>query len=78
MRPRPPPGESRRVKQLLELLGFIALVQGIMGLVHEFTDWRVGLVQRLGFLDGYEVYASVALVVLALALFAAADSRKRP
>ncbi|CAL9289545.1 hypothetical protein SUDANB180_05977 [Streptomyces sp. enrichment culture] len=49
-----------------------------MGLVHEFTDWRVGLVRRLGFLDGYEVYASVALVVLALALFAAADSRKRP
>lgn len=78
MREGPPPGESRRVKQLLELLGFIALVQGVMGLVHEFTDWRVGLVRRLGFLDGYEVYASVALVVLALALFAAADSRKRP
>lgn len=72
-----PPGESRRVRQLLELLGFIALVQGVMGLVHEFTDWRVGLVQSLGFLDGYEVYASVALVVLALALFAAADGRKR-
>ncbi|MFF5436147.1 hypothetical protein [Streptomyces achromogenes] len=66
------------MKQLLELLGFIALAQGVRGLVHEFTDWRVGLVQRLGFLDGYEVYASVALVVLALALFAAADSRKRP
>ncbi|MFC5660251.1 hypothetical protein [Streptomyces nogalater] len=66
------------MKQLLELLGFIALVQGVMGLVHEFTDWRVGVVWRLGFLDGYEVYASVALVVLALALFAAADSRKRP
>ncbi len=75
---RAPPGESRRVKQLLEFLGFIALVQGVMGLVHEFTDWHVGLVQRLGFLDGYEVYASVALIVLALALFAAADSRKRP
>ncbi|WP_181795933.1 hypothetical protein [Streptomyces sp. WELS2] len=66
------------MKQLLEFLGFIALVQGVMGLVHEFTDWHVGLVQRLGFLDGYEVYASVALIVLALALFAAADSRKRP
>ncbi|MEU6667494.1 hypothetical protein [Streptomyces sp. NPDC046727] len=63
------------MKQLLELLGFIALVQGVLGLVHEFTDWHVGLVQRLGFLDGYEVYASVALVVLAFALFAAAESR---
>ncbi|MGW2723926.1 hypothetical protein [Streptomyces sp. NPDC001492] len=64
------------MKQLLELVGFIALVQGVLGLVHEFTHWHAGLVQRLGFLDGYGVYASVALVVLALALFAAAESRK--
>ncbi|MER7189533.1 hypothetical protein [Streptomyces flaveolus] len=27
------------------------------------------------FLDGYEIYASVALIVLSLALFAAAESR---
>ena len=64
------------MKQSLEILGFIALVQGAMGLVHEFTDWDVGLVRRLGFLHGYEVYASVALVVLALALFAAAESQE--
>ncbi|MEV8427841.1 hypothetical protein [Streptomyces chartreusis] len=64
------------MKQLLEVLGFIALVQGVAGLVHEFTDWKWGLVQRVGFLDGYEVYASVALLVLAFALFAAAESRK--
>ena len=64
------------MKQLLELVGLIALVQGVLGLVHEFTRWHVGLVQRLGFLDGYGVYTSVALVVLALALFAAAESRK--
>ncbi|MGW2747192.1 hypothetical protein [Streptomyces sp. NPDC001450] len=64
------------MKQLLELLGFIALVQGVLGLVHEFTHWHVGLVQRIGFLDGYEVYASVALLLLAFALFAVADGRK--
>ncbi|MFD7401932.1 hypothetical protein ACFV7R_04520 [Streptomyces sp. NPDC059866] len=64
------------MKQLLELLGFLALVQGAMGLLHEFTDWHIGLVQRVGFLEGYEIYASVALVVLAFALFAAAESRK--
>lgn len=64
------------MKQLLEFLGFIALVQGAMGLVHEFTDWHIGLVQRVGFLDGFEIYASVALVVLAFALFGAAESRK--
>ena len=64
------------MKQLLEALGFIALVQGVAGLRHEFTDLHWGLVQRLGVLDGYEVYASVALLVLAFALFAAAESRK--
>lgn len=64
------------MRQLLELLGFVALVQGVLGLVHEFTDWHVGLVQRIGFLDGSEVYASVALVLLAFALFAVADGRR--
>ncbi|MFE1311446.1 hypothetical protein [Streptomyces sp. NPDC058755] len=64
------------MKQALEFLGFIALMQGVMGLVHEFTHWHVGLVQRIGFLDGYEVYASVALVLLAFALFAVADGQK--
>ncbi|WSQ13022.1 hypothetical protein OG604_37580 [Streptomyces sp. NBC_01231] len=64
------------MKQLLELLGFLALVQGAVGLLHEFTDWHVGLVQRIGLLDGYEIYASVALIVLAFALFAVAESRR--
>ncbi|MER5874783.1 MULTISPECIES: hypothetical protein [unclassified Streptomyces] len=66
------------MKQLLEVLGFIALVQGVLGLVQEITGllrgW--GIVQRLGFLDGYEIYASAALVVLAFALFAAAESSR--
>ncbi|GHB17386.1 hypothetical protein GCM10010377_04080 [Streptomyces viridiviolaceus] len=63
------------MKQLLEFLGFVAVVQGVAGLVHEFTDWHWGLVQRIGFLDGYEIYASVALLVLGGALCAAAQSR---
>lgn len=64
------------MKQLLELIGFLALVQGVMGLLHEFADWHIGFLQQIGFLDGYEVYASVALIVLAFALFAAAGSRR--
>ncbi|MEV1076821.1 hypothetical protein AB0I98_00930 [Streptomyces sp. NPDC050211] len=64
------------MKELLELLGFIALAQGAMGLLHEFTDWKIGLVQRIDFLDGYGIYASVAFLVLGFALFAAAESRK--
>lgn len=64
------------MKNLLGFLGFIALVQGVFGLVHVFTDWRGGLVQRIDFLDGYEVYASIALLVLACALFVLADKQK--
>ncbi|MFF3349850.1 hypothetical protein [Streptomyces sp. NPDC002779] len=63
------------MKQLLELLGFLALVQGVAGLVHQFTDWDWGLVQRVGLLDGYEIYASITLLVLAFALFAVAENR---
>ncbi|MEY9995409.1 putative membrane protein [Streptomyces sp. V4I8] len=65
------------MKQLLEFLGVIALVQGVAGLLNEFTDWDWGLVQRIGFLDGYGIYASVALLVLAVALFAAAGSSRK-
>ncbi|WP_330286869.1 hypothetical protein [Streptomyces sp. NBC_00576] len=64
------------MKQSLEIVGFLALVQGVAGLLHEFTDLHWGLVQKLGFLDGYEIYASVTLLVLSFALFAAAESRK--
>ncbi|MCX4562175.1 hypothetical protein OHA02_39100 [Streptomyces phaeochromogenes] len=66
------------MKQVLEFLGVIALVQGVAGLAYEFTGWLRGwgLVQRLDFLDGREIYGSVALLVLAFALFAAAESRK--
>ncbi|MBM7088478.1 hypothetical protein ABZ606_08730 [Streptomyces sp. NPDC012461] len=63
------------MKQTLEVLGFLAVVQGLAGLVSEFTDWHWGVVQRVGFLDGYELYASLALLVLGGALFAAAESR---
>ncbi|MBQ1098018.1 hypothetical protein ACWGIV_17455 [Streptomyces sp. NPDC054844] len=64
------------MKELLEFLGLIAVLQGVVGLVNEFTEWDWGLVQRTGLLDGYEVYASVALLALGGALFAAAESRK--
>jgi hypothetical protein len=64
------------MKHLLELLGFLTLAQGVAGLLTEFTDLRWGLVQKIDFLDGYGIYASVALVVLAIALFAAAESRR--
>ncbi|MER5945717.1 hypothetical protein ABT127_06610 [Streptomyces sp. NPDC001904] len=70
---------DKQVRTVLGIAGTLALVQGAIGLVHAFTgrlDW--GLIGRIPFLDGREVYGSIALVVLAIALFAAADSRKEP
>jgi hypothetical protein len=65
------------MKQLLEFLGFIALLQGSGGLAYELTGkLRWGVTLRWSALDGYEIYVSVALIVLAVALFAAAESRK--
>ncbi|MET9451666.1 hypothetical protein [Streptomyces cinerochromogenes] len=65
------------MKRLLEFLGFLALVQGTGGLVYEITGKvRWGVTQQWSVLHGYEIYASIALVVLALALFAAAEGRK--
>ncbi|MHA5053280.1 hypothetical protein [Streptomyces sp. SD15] len=66
------------MKQVLEFLRVIAVIQGVAGLVYEFTGWLRGwgLVQRLDFLDGREIYGSIALLVLSFALFAAAESRK--
>ncbi|WP_326575053.1 hypothetical protein OG250_07040 [Streptomyces sp. NBC_00487] len=65
------------MKQFLEFLGFIALLQGSGGLVYELTGkLKWGVTQRWSALDGYEIYASIALIVLAIALFAAAESRK--
>ncbi|MEW2708492.1 hypothetical protein AB0948_26280 [Streptomyces koyangensis] len=66
------------MRKILEIAGFLLLLQGVMGLVTEFTDrFDVGLISRVGFLDGYEVYASIAALVLALALFALAESRPK-
>ncbi|MFJ9038189.1 hypothetical protein ACIRF8_16535 [Streptomyces sp. NPDC102406] len=63
--------------QILEVVGAVALFQGAAGLVHEFTGWLGwGLAGHLAFLDGHEVYGSLAMIVLAIALFAAAESQK--
>ncbi|MFH8791694.1 hypothetical protein [Streptomyces sp. NPDC017941] len=65
------------MKQVLEYLGVVLLIQGVVSLAGEFTDrlrgW--GVVHRLPFADGHELYLSIALIALAIAVFAAAESR---
>ncbi|MGY0070785.1 hypothetical protein ACWZEH_29205 [Streptomyces sp. QTS137] len=62
------------MRKLLEILGVLALLQGAACLVTGFTSLDVGLVRRLGFLDGLEIYAGITLLVLGFALFAVAES----
>ncbi|MFH8788444.1 hypothetical protein [Streptomyces roseoverticillatus] len=63
------------MKKTLEILGFILALQGLAGIVHAVTGWfRYGVVVRhLGFLDGYEVYASIVLAVLGVSMLIASD-----
>ncbi|WP_306316218.1 MULTISPECIES: hypothetical protein [unclassified Streptomyces] len=64
--------------QIVEVVGAFALIQGAVGVLHALTGllgW--GLIERVGFLDGHEVYGSIALIVLAIALFAAVEAQKK-
>ncbi|WP_156722269.1 hypothetical protein [Streptomyces apocyni] len=66
------------MKQLLEFLGVLALFQGATASLYGLTGWPEGwgLIQRLSFFDGYELFAGLVCVVLAVALFAASGSAK--
>ncbi|GAA3851744.1 hypothetical protein [Streptomyces sedi] len=63
------------MRKILGLLSFVLLTQGAGSLVHYFLDWfdLWTVVHRVGFLDGYEVFASVVLLVLGLLVGAVSD-----
>ncbi|MFF7675173.1 hypothetical protein [Actinacidiphila glaucinigra] len=65
------------MKGFLGFLGFVLLSQGIGGIVYQLTGgwFRVwALTHRIGFLDGYEIYVCVLLIVLGIAVCSAAES----
>ncbi|MFF8841577.1 hypothetical protein ACF08N_02430 [Streptomyces sp. NPDC015127] len=63
------------MKKILEVVGFLLFVWGAAGVLHELTGWFKlwGVVARLDFLDGHELYASIVLAVLGGALMVASD-----
>lgn len=68
------------MKNLLGFLCFALLAQGIGGVLYELTDggfrlWN--LTHRMDVLAGYELFASIALIVLGLALGGAVSSARR-
>ncbi|MEE1940693.1 hypothetical protein V1L54_14985 [Streptomyces sp. TRM 70361] len=63
------------MRKLLELLAFLLIAQGLGGVAHHFFDWfdLWALVHRVGFLDGHELYTSVVLFVLGVAVGGVAE-----
>ncbi len=63
------------MNKILGFISFVLIVQGVGGVVHHFSGWfdGWGLIARVGFLEGYEIFAACALVVLGVAVGAASD-----
>ncbi|MFY1676254.1 MULTISPECIES: hypothetical protein [unclassified Streptomyces] len=63
------------MKGILGLIGFTFIVGGLQGIVHEaFGKWIpiMGFMKHL-YIDGYEIYISIALIVLGIAVCTAAQ-----
>ncbi|MEV0091233.1 hypothetical protein [Streptomyces sp. NPDC050738] len=63
------------MKKIFEVAGVLLLINGVGGLLHAWFDWfpLTGLVARIGFLDGYEVFADIVLAVAGLAVLIASE-----
>jgi hypothetical protein len=69
------------MRKVLEFVGVITVVQGLVGLLHEFTGrFRPGwlLVPRLDFLAGFEIVANCVLVVLGFVVLIASGRVDTP
>ncbi|MFI6062320.1 hypothetical protein [Streptomyces sp. NPDC051286] len=66
------------MKKLCESAGFIVFIQGIAGLLHEWTGWFRfwAVVRRLEFLGGHPVFVDIVLVVTGASVMVAADRLK--
>ncbi|MFC4007721.1 hypothetical protein ACFOY2_10825 [Nonomuraea purpurea] len=70
------------MKELVKVLGWLVLLQGVAGLVNTLLGWwrwahDLLLVNLLPFLDGYEVFAAIVMIVLGWVLIGMAGSLGR-
>ncbi|MEV8526169.1 hypothetical protein AB0451_18695 [Streptomyces sp. NPDC052000] len=63
------------MRKFLEVAGVVLLVQGVGGLLHEWTGWfdLWTVVHRPNALAGHEIFASVVLAVAGVAVLIAAE-----
>ncbi|MFD3657561.1 hypothetical protein [Streptomyces sp. NPDC058620] len=66
------------MKKFVESVGFVVFVQGMAGLLHEWTGWfRLWtVVRRVDFLGGNATFVHIVLVVTGVAVMIAADAIK--
>lgn len=66
------------MKKFCESIGFIVFIQGVAGLLHEWTGWfRLWtVVRRVEFLGGYAMFVNIVLVMTGAAVMVAADRLK--
>jgi hypothetical protein len=67
------------MKKFMEFVAFLLIAQGVGAVGHHFFGWfRLwGLVHRIGFLSGYEIFAGVTLIVLGVAVAGASEKVAR-
>ncbi|MFJ2739728.1 hypothetical protein ACIO3O_08675 [Streptomyces sp. NPDC087440] len=63
------------MKKIFEVVGFLLTLWGVAGLLHEWFDWFKlwQFVEKLGWFEGYEVYANIVIAVVGVALMIASE-----
>lgn len=66
------------MKKIVESIGFLLFLQGVGGLMHEWTGWfRLWtVVRRIDFLSDRGLFVNIVLVVTGIAVMVSADAIK--
>ncbi|ESU46787.1 hypothetical protein K7395_04670 [Streptomyces filamentosus] len=66
------------MKKIVETIGFLVFIQGVGGLLYEWTGWFRfwALVRRIDFLGDRPLFVNIVLIVAGAAVMIAADSLK--